>query len=134
MKNKTQTCSELMGNSICFPAEFQVLVLAFKALNCLGPGCPKDHLLQYCLALQLRSASPALVSLPLPAELRQVPTRDKAFSVVAPWLWSSLPLEACLVPILVSFKCQAKTHVFTLAFNWRFYFTSFLNSLHLFCG
>lgn len=42
---------------------------------------------------------------------------DRAFAVVAPKLWNSLPLHVRLAPILPVFKSCHITHIYSLAFN-----------------
>lgn len=44
-------------------------------------------------------------------------TRSSAFSVVPDHLWNVLPLEACIVLTLLSFRYQAKTHIFNIEFE-----------------
>lgn len=54
----------------------------------------------------------ALLSVPLSSEEKQVATRDRVFPVVAPCLWTALPLEAHLAPTLLSFRNQDKIYLF----------------------
>lgn len=65
----------------------------------------------------LKSVSQALLSVPLPSEVKWVVTRDTTFSVVATYLWNTLHYEAHLVPALFSFRQQAKTHLLMQVFN-----------------
>lgn len=51
-----------------------------------------------------------------PAKVQLVST-GKAFSVVAPNLWNSLPLDTHLAPSLMLFEHQVKTKLFEGAFN-----------------
>ena len=41
----------------------------------------------------------------------------RTFTVVAPFLWNSLPLEVKSSPSLNIFKSKLKTHLFKCAFN-----------------
>ena len=93
-----------------------MLVLTFKALNGLGPGYLKERLLPYVPAHTLRSSSGILLHEPLPKEVRQVATRRRAFSAVAPRLGNELPKELRLAPTLDSFRCQVKTFFILSAF------------------
>ncbi|XP_062992110.1 uncharacterized protein LOC134404983, partial [Elgaria multicarinata webbii] len=90
-------------------ARFKVLVLTFKALNGLGPGYLKERLLPYVPTRTLRSSTGGLLHEPLPKEVRQVATRRRAFSAVAPRLWNELPREVRLAPTLYCFRRQLKT-------------------------
>ncbi|XP_053142271.1 uncharacterized protein LOC128340742 [Hemicordylus capensis] len=93
---------------IHFWTQFKVLVLTFKALKALDAPYVPTH--------TLRSSSEALLQVSLPNEMRRVAIRERAFSVVAPCLYNSLPSEVCLAPSLCSFRHQVKTFLFTQAF------------------
>ena len=43
--------------------------------------------------------------------------RFRTFTVAAPFLWNSLPLEVKSSPSLNIFKSKLKTHLFKCAFN-----------------
>ncbi|KAF7239825.1 Ran-binding protein 17 [Varanus komodoensis] len=64
-------------------AQFKVLVITYKALNGLGPGYLKEHLLPYLPSHPLRSAAEALLRKPSVKDTRQSTWR-RAFSAVAP--------------------------------------------------
>ncbi|KAF7239347.1 Membrane metallo-endopeptidase-like 1 [Varanus komodoensis] len=100
-------------------AQFNVLVITCKALNSLGPGYLKERLLPYVPAHTLRSGADALLQEPSLKEIRRVTTRRRAFSVVAPQLWNSLPREVRLAPSLYSFWHQAKIFLFSQCFKMR---------------
>ncbi|KAF7237686.1 putative RNA-directed DNA polymerase from transposon BS, partial [Varanus komodoensis] len=57
-------------------AQFKVLVLTYKALNSLGPGYLKEHLLPYMPSRPLRSAGEALLRKPF---LREISKKMKHF-------------------------------------------------------
>ncbi|XP_078241606.1 uncharacterized protein LOC140704410 [Pogona vitticeps] len=98
-------------------AQFKVLTLTYKALNGLGPGYLKDRLLPYVPARPLRSGQEALLKVPSLKEVKGMACRNRAFSVVAPQLWNTLPREIRLAPTLLAFRRQAKTFLFTQHFN-----------------
>lgn len=66
-----------------FEAQFQGLVLAFKALKVLGPGCLKDYQHPCC---------PAPHALPMPSKVRHVALRGGACSVGGTPLWLACTL------------------------------------------
>ena len=83
----------------------------------LGPGYLKDHILPYEPVRALRSSGEALLSVPPSSQVHLVGTWERAFSVAAPVLWSSLLGEARLAPSLMCFQKQAKTSLFRQAFG-----------------
>ena len=88
---------------------FKVLLLVFKSLNNLSPSYLADRLSYQSHARNLRSASKELLECP-----RSVTKTygNKAFSVCAPKLWNSLPLELRKSPSLTGFKKGLKTYLF----------------------
>ncbi|KAF7252366.1 hypothetical protein EYD10_01731 [Varanus komodoensis] len=87
-------------------AQFKVLIMTYKALNGLGPGCLNERLRPYMPDRPLRSAGESLLREPSMKEIRRVSTRRRAFSVVAPNLWNSLPKEVRLALSLRVFRRQ----------------------------
>ncbi|KAF7244472.1 VWFA and cache domain-containing protein 1 [Varanus komodoensis] len=87
-------------------AQFKVLIMAYKALNGLGPGYLNERLRPYMPDRPLRSAGESLLREPSMKEIRRVSTRRRAFSAVAPNLWNSLPKEVRLAPSLLVFRRQ----------------------------
>ncbi|XP_061473928.1 uncharacterized protein LOC133380529 [Rhineura floridana] len=112
----TPVLARLHWLPICFRARFKVLVLTYKALHGVGPQYLMERLSCYEPTRALGSTSKALLRVPTHREARRVMTRSRAFSVVAPELWNSLPEEVCLAPTLLSFRRQAKTFLFSQAF------------------
>uniref|UniRef100_A0A8D2KSV3 Reverse transcriptase domain-containing protein n=1 Tax=Varanus komodoensis TaxID=61221 RepID=A0A8D2KSV3_VARKO len=98
-------------------AQFKVLIMTYKALNGLGPGYLNERLRLYMPDHPLRSAGESLLREPSMKEIRRVSTRRRAFSVVAPNLWNSLPKEVRLAPLLLVFRRQVKTFLFKHHFN-----------------
>ncbi|XP_061477973.1 uncharacterized protein LOC133382302 [Rhineura floridana] len=112
----TPVLAHLHWLPICFRAKFKVLVLTYKALYGAGPRYLSERLSRYEPARTLRSATKALLRVPTHREARRVVTRSRAFSVVAPELWNSLPEEVRLAPTLSSFRRQVKTFLYSQAF------------------
>ena len=98
-------------------AQFQVLVLTYKALNSLGPGYLKDRLLPYGPTRQLRSSQEALLEELSLKEARGMACKQRAFSAAAPRLWNALPTEIRLATTLMTFRRQVKTFLFQKPFN-----------------
>ncbi|KAF7249234.1 1-phosphatidylinositol 4,5-bisphosphate phosphodiesterase beta-1 [Varanus komodoensis] len=92
-------------------AQFQVLVITYKALNGLGPGYLKERLLPYLPSCPLRSAAEALLRESSMRDIMRQSTRRRAFSVVAPHLWNALPREGRLAPSLESVQRRATSMV-----------------------
>ena len=88
---------------------FKILLLVFKSLNNLSPSYLADRLSYQSHSRVLRSASKQLLDQP-----RSITKTygDKAFSVCAPKLWNSLPLDLRKSPSLTGFKKELKTYLF----------------------
>uniref|UniRef100_R4GD80 Reverse transcriptase domain-containing protein n=1 Tax=Anolis carolinensis TaxID=28377 RepID=R4GD80_ANOCA len=113
----TPLLSQLHWLPICYRAQFKVLVLTYKALNGSSPIYLSEHISSYEPARSLRSSGVALLSVPPASEARLVGTGDRAFSVVAPGLWNTLPREMRQIPTLLGFKKTLKTWLCVQAFN-----------------
>ena len=94
--------------------KFKVLLITHKCLNGKAPHYLTSRLHRYQPGRKLRSGDQYLLSEPR-ANLRTY--GDRAFSVMAPKLWNSLPLDLRKCECLESFKTQLKTHLFRKAFN-----------------
>ena len=92
---------------------FKILLLTYKALNGLAPAYISDLLFRYIPARQLRSSTQFLLKVPT-SNLKTY--GDRAFSVCAPKLWNSLPLNVKLSSGIASFKSNLKTYLFKQAF------------------
>ncbi|XP_053153318.1 uncharacterized protein LOC128345436 [Hemicordylus capensis] len=101
-------------NTICFQVKYKVLVITFKALNGLGPGYLREHLLLYDPYRSLRSSGEVHLQLP---PVRLVVTWNRAFSVAAPGLWNALPTDIHSLGSLLAFKRALITYLFGLAFQ-----------------
>ena len=94
--------------------QFKILLLTFKSLNGLAPVYVDEMIQRYVPNRKLRSSSAFL--------LKQNKWNLKSygfrtFTVAAPFLWNSLPLEVKSSPSLNIFKSKLKTHLFKSAFN-----------------
>ncbi|XP_061477657.1 uncharacterized protein LOC133382019 [Rhineura floridana] len=112
----TPVLARLHWLPICFRARFKVLVLTYKALHGVGPQYLVEHLSRYEPTRSLRSISKALLRVPTHQDARRIVIRSRAFSVVAPELWNSLPVEIRLAPSVLSFRRQVKTCLYSQAF------------------
>ena len=88
---------------------FKILLITFKALNGLAPNYICELLHQYQLTRSLGSSTRNLLSVP---RTHTTTYGDRAFSVSAPKLWNSLPIEISLSTSLNSFKTSLKTFLF----------------------
>ncbi|XP_062830407.1 uncharacterized protein LOC134297289 [Anolis carolinensis] len=116
-EHTTPLLSQLHWLPICYRAQFKVLVLAYKALNGSGPIYLSERIFPYEPTRTLRSSGEALLSVPPASQARRVGTRDRAFSVVAPRLWNSLPSDIRQAPSLLGFRKKLKTWLCTQAFE-----------------
>lgn len=94
--------------------DFKILLLVFKCLQGNAPQYLKDCLISYRPCRVLRSQSHHLLSQPI---CMTHSFGDRAFSVVAPKLWNSLPIHIRSSVSLDIFKRKLKTHLFKQAFN-----------------
>ena len=99
---------------------FKILLLVFKSLNNLSPSYLADRLSYQSHSRNLRSASKQLLEQPWSFMKTY---GNKAFSVCAPKLWNSLPLDLRKSPSLTGFKKGLKTCLCR----------QFLESGHCFC-
>lgn len=77
----------------------------------------QDCLHCYQLSQVLRSAREALLMEPSVKEARVASTRHRAFSMVAPVRWNSLPFEARQAPSCLSFRRLVRMELFYWAFS-----------------
>ena len=73
-----------------------------------------DLLVKYTPIRSLKSSDLLLLAVP---DNKHKCRRDRAFAVVAPKLWNSLPLHIQLSPSVAIFKSNLKTHLYSIAFN-----------------
>ncbi|XP_063069010.1 uncharacterized protein LOC134460561 [Engraulis encrasicolus] len=92
---------------------FKILLLVYKAQHNLAPSYITSLLTPYNPTRTLRSTDSLLLTVPS-THLRTM--GDRAFSVVGPKLWNSLPLSLRQCSTLSTFKSKLKTHLFISAF------------------
>ena len=90
--------------------EYKVAVLVYKALHDQAPAYIKDMLIPYVPSRQLRSSGTGLLKEP---RVRTKQYGARAFSVSAPRLWNTLPVELRTCATLLSFTSRLKTYLFT---------------------
>ena len=93
--------------------KYKVCLLTYKALNNAAPQYISSLLTSYEPPRALRSAGRGLLKQKVP-RLKRIGGR--AFSVVAPQMWNSLPYALRQSSTLDSFKVCLKTHLFQEAF------------------
>ena len=106
----------ILGRTII---RFKILLLTHKALNGLAPAYISDLLSRYIPARQLRSSTQFLLKVPT-SNLKTY--GDRAFSVCAPKLWNSLPLNVKLSSGIASFKSNLKTYLKTGLLTYFIFF------------
>ncbi len=93
---------------------YKVILLTHKAIyDEKSPNYLKDHISAHSPPRKLRSSDQHLLSQPN----SKTTMGDKAFSVSAPKLWNSLPLELRSCESESSFRSQLKTLLFKTAYN-----------------
>ena len=93
--------------------EFKILTITYKALHDLAPAYIKNLLKNYYPPRELRSSKKNLLVVPA---FRTTSYGRRAFSVVAPLLWNSLPRHIRDAGSLDIFKRRLKTALFIRAF------------------
>jgi len=88
---------------------YKLLLTIYKSLNGLGPSYLKDLLESYQPSRTLRSKNKKLLMEP---RTKTKNYGDRAFSVLGPKLWNSIPLSIRNSDSLVSFKKDLKTFLF----------------------
>ena len=99
-----------IGSTVTKRIEFKILTMTYKALNGMAPSYICDLLQVYHSNRNLRSASRGL-SLVVPAYQTQA-YGARSFSVAAPTLWNSLPVDIKNAQSLFIFKKKLKTFLF----------------------
>ncbi len=97
-----------------FRIEYKILTSVFKALHGLAPVYISDLICPYSPRRSLSSSSENLLTVPLS---RLKSKGDRAFSVLAPKLWNSLPQSVRLSSSLSGFKSSLKTFIFSQAYS-----------------
>ncbi|KAJ8041810.1 hypothetical protein HOLleu_12718 [Holothuria leucospilota] len=93
--------------------DFKIMLLTWKALNGKAPVYHGELLKPYSTGRNLRSAGKNLLAIPRTSTA----AGNKAFSVAAPKLWNSVPLNICCCTSLPTFKDSLKTYLFSIAYD-----------------
>ena len=99
---------------ISYRVVFKLLLLVFKALNGRGPRYLVELLQYQNLSRTLRSNSLELL---LQQKSNTKTYGDRAFSICAPRLWNSIPLDIRKSNSVSTFKKQLKTYLFRKFIN-----------------
>mgnify|MGYP001548869816 CR=1 FL=1 len=94
--------------------DYKVAVLVYKALHDQAPKYIQDMLVPYLPSRQLRSSGTGLLQVP---RFRTKQYGARSFSVFAPKLWNTLPVELRTCATLQSFTSQLKTFLFRKYYN-----------------
>ena len=92
--------------------DFKILTLTFKCLHGKALGYLKDLIQSHDRAdgrTNMRSSNKHLLDLP---DSDKVTMGDRSFSMAAPTLWNSLPLDIRTCDSLDTFKTKLKPHLF----------------------
>jgi len=88
---------------------FKILLLTFKARTQLAPKYLQDLIIDYTPSRKLRSASKCLLEVP---KYNLKSYGKRAFSVAAPTLWNSIPIDIKTSTSIDIFKKKLKTYLF----------------------
>jgi len=92
---------------------FKVAKLCYQAVNCSQPTYLVSLLKLYVQTRTLRSGSSELLFVPA----HRIDIAARRFSVAAPRLWNTLPLDIRTAPSVASFKSRLKTYLFSQTFS-----------------
>ena len=109
----TPILADLHWLPVSFRIHYRLLLITYKALNGLAPSYIRDLLHDYIPRRSLRSSDQGLLAVP---PVRLSTKGGRAFEVVAPRLWNSLPQDMREASSVESFRRQLKTHLFRKAF------------------
>lgn len=99
---------------VIFRINFKILLFVFKALSGVAPSYIRDLLTPHSTPRCLRSADQGLLSVPR-SKLKH--RGDRAFSVIGPKLWNSIPPHVRSAPSIEIFKIRLKTYFYDIAFQ-----------------
>ena len=94
--------------------DFKILLITYKALHDLAPPYISELLHAKPNVRALRSSNKGLLDIP-PSNLKT--KGDRAFAVIAPTLWNTLPLVIKNAQSVDVFKNLLKTHLYRLHFT-----------------
>ena len=93
--------------------QFKIILLTWKSLNGTASQYIAEILQLYNSNRTLRSSDKHLLHIPRTSSM----VGDRAFSVVAPTLWNSLPINLRCCVSLQTFKNMLKTHLYNSVYN-----------------
>ncbi len=95
--------------------EFKIAVLTYRCFNCHVPKYLQDLLVLYRpdANVCLRSSSRSVLRVP---RTHTKTYGDRAFSVAAPRIWNSLPVNIRSSSSITTFKTLLKTYLFSMSF------------------
>ena len=99
---------------IRYRINFKIILLTFKAIHGLAPKYISDLVVIKSSLYNLRSADSLFLSVPHINTKRTL--GDRAFTIAAPKLWNSLPVELRQINSIFAFKRQLKSYLFHLAY------------------
>ena len=94
--------------------EYNVLILAYKAMHGLSPGYIADMLTKYTPTRTLRSQDDNRLVVP---RVRLKTVGQRSFHYATPVLWNNLPDHLRCCTSLSKFKCNVKTCLFSVAYE-----------------
>ena len=110
----TPILSDLHWVPVHLRIEFKILLLTYRAINGQAPTYITELVVPYTSSRSgLRSADKHLLTEPKTSRS----WGDRAFSVSAPRLWNSLPIQIRSCSSLASFKSMLKTHLMSIAYG-----------------
>ena len=94
--------------------DFKVFLFMYKSLNSLAPAYLTDKIKRLQPSRSFRSCDGYKAIVPRAYKVR---LGDRAFSIIGPKLWNSLPIAIRSAPSISIFKSLLKTHLFRLAYH-----------------
>ncbi|KAF7662290.1 hypothetical protein LDENG_00239920, partial [Lucifuga dentata] len=128
----TAVLVELHQLPLYFRINSKILLLSYKALNCLEPNYIADIPSLYVPPCTLRSSSTKLLDNYRSSERK---FGDAAFAICAPKLWNGLPQNIREANSTATFKRLLKiyfsqsSYFFSVTFSWNFFYLSLSLSL-----
>ena len=94
--------------------DFKIIILTFKILHGSAPDYLCSLIKRQVNSRCLRSSSKVRLTVP---KVRTKQYGERAFSVVAPKLWNSLPISLQTETNFIKFKKKVKTHLFRIEYE-----------------
>ncbi len=110
----TPVLASLHWLPVYFRIDFKIMLLTYKPLNGLAPLYLTELLKPYETGRCLRSCFNELLAFP---RTRYKTKGDRAFTVRAPKLWNSLPVDIRSSVCVSVFKGRLKTYLYRCTFN-----------------